>query len=420
MIGVVDCNNFYASCERLFRPELNGKPIVVLSNNDGCVISRSNEAKALGIRMGVPAFEIKKEIEEFNIHVFSSNYCLYGDLSRRVMQTLEQFASDIEVYSIDEAFLSFKDFEHYDLFDYANTIVRTVHKATGIPISIGIAPTKALSKIANKLAKRSSIKKGVYILSGNDNIIKALKAYPIEDVWGIGGQYAKFLIRNQVLTAYDFTQMPKSWVQKELTVVGVRLWYELQGISKIDLELITPAKKNICTARSFGKMLSDYKSIEEAVSNFASRCAEKLRSQGSCATAMLIYLHTNEHRHDLDQYAKNVVIKLPVATNSTIDMIRYAIYGLKLIFKAGYKYKKVGVIISDFVPENNVQQNLFKESTNSKHQMIMETLDKMNAKLGKDKIRIASQGYKKDWSLRQEKLSPFYTTRLTDIFNIFV
>ena len=420
MIGVVDCNNFYASCERLFRPELRGKPLVVLSNNDGCVISRSNEAKALGIKMGVPAFEIEKEIKQHGIHVFSSNYCLYGDLSSRVMQTLEQFASDIEVYSIDEAFLSFKDFENYDLKEYGANIVRIVVKATGIPISLGIAPTKALSKIANKLAKKSPLNKGVYILDTKEKIQAALKEYPIGDVWGIGGQYAKFLVKNNVKTAFDFTQMPKAWVQKEMTIVGLRLWNELQGISQIELELVTPNKKNICTARSFGKMLTDYRSIEEAVSNFASRCAEKLRKQGSCAKVMMVYLHTNEHRHDLAQYAKNTVIKLPIATNSNIDMIRYAVYGLKLIFKPGYSYKKVGVIISEFVPENNVQQNLFKEETSAKHHQIMEAMDKMNLKLGKDKIRIASQGFKKEWSLRQEKLSPCYTTRLSDIINIFV
>jgi len=420
MIGLVDCNNFYASCERVFNPSLIGKPVVVLSNNDGCVISRSNEAKAIGIKMGVPAFEIKKEIEKHQIKVFSSNYTLYGDMSQRVMTSLNQFASEIEIYSIDEAFLDFRGFKYFNLNEHGKQIVKTITKNTGIPISIGIAPTKTLAKIANKIAKKNPANRGVFVLNNEQKILQVIKQFPVDDIWGVGKHYAEFLKKHNINTAFDFTQMPKAWVQKHLTVVGVRMWNELQGNPQIKLELVTPPKKTICTSRSFGNMLTAYAPIEEAVANHVARCAEKLRNQNSCAQVLMVFLHTNQHRKDLPQYAKNIVINLPVASNSTIELIHYAKKGLQLIFKEGYRYKKAGIIVSEIIPENTVQQNLFDHTDRNKQAVIMQALDKINSKFGRDKVRIAAQGFDRKWKLRQEQLSPCYTTRLSDILTIGV
>ena len=420
MIGLVDCNNFYASCERVFNPSLIGKPVVVLSNNDGCVISRSNEAKAIGIKMGVPAFEIKKEIEKHQIKVFSSNYTLYGDMSQRVMTSLNQFASEIEIYSIDEAFLDFRGFKYCNLNEHGKQIVKTITKNTGIPISIGIAPTKTLAKIANKIAKKNPANRGVFVLNNEQKILQVIKQFPVDDIWGVGKHYAEFLKKHNINTAFDFTQMPKAWVQKHLTVVGVRMWNELQGNPQIKLELVTPPKKTICTSRSFGNMLTAYAPIEEAVANHVARCSEKLRNQNSCAQVLMVFLHTNQHRKDLPQYAKNIVINLPVASNSTIELIHYAKKGLQLIFKEGYRYKKAGIIVSEIIPENTVQQNLFDHTDRNKQAATMQALDKINSKFGRDKMRIAAQGFDRKWKLRQEQLSPCYTTRLSDILTIGV
>lgn len=419
MFGLADCNNFYASCERVFNPALNGKPVVVLSNNDGCVIARSNEAKELGIAMGVPAFQLKEFIRKNQVCVFSSNYTLYGDMSNRVMNTLSGFVSDIEIYSIDEAFLSFQGFDLMNLEYHAQKIVKTTTRNTGIPISLGIAPTKALAKIANKLAKKQSDKRGYYILRDDEEIHKVLKKYPIEDVWGIGGQYAKFLKSCNVLTAFDLTSKPKEWVQKHLTVVGVKIWLELKGFPSIELDTIPQPKKNICTARSFGNMLTELKDIEEALSNYTARCAEKLRKQGSCAGSMMVFIHTNQHRQDLAQYAKNIVIQLPEATNSSPELISFALKGLRAIYKKGYHYKKVGIIVMDFVPENTIQTNLFYTENKDRSGTLMKALDNLNSKYGKDSVRIASQGFNKHWKLRQEKLSPCYTTRWNDLLNVY-
>ncbi len=420
MIGIVDCNNFYASCERVFNPNLIGKPIVVLSNNDGCVISRSNEAKALGIKMGIPAFEITQLIEKKKVLVFSSNYTLYGDMSQRVMSTLTQFAPEIEVYSIDEAFLNFYGFEYLNIEAHAKQIVKYTTKSTGIPISIGIAPTKTLAKIANKLAKNNLNNKGVMIFKEQKDIQKALKHFPIEDVWGIGGKYAEFLKRIKVNTASDFILLPKAWVQKEMTIIGLRTWHELQGESLILIEPKEKAKKNICTSRSFGSMLSDYATIEEALSNYAAKCGEKLRNQKSAATQLLIFLHTNEHRAHLGQYAKNIVLHLPIPTNSSCELIKFAKKGLKLIYKQGFMYKKVGIIVSEIVPETDTQQNLFTVNQEIKQSTVMKTMDIINSKLGSGKVKIGAQGFSKKWMLRQERLSPCYSTRLSDIITIKV
>jgi DNA polymerase V len=418
MYALIDCNNFYASCERVFRPNLKNKPIVVLSNNDGCVIARSNEAKAIGIPMGAPAFKFRKDFAKHKIHVFSSNYALYGDMSHRVMSLLGTYTPDIEIYSIDEAFLQFKGFENYDLQTYAETIKRIVDKGTGIPISIGIAPTKALSKLANRIAKKFPEKtKGVYIIDDEQKRIKALKWLAVEDVWGIGGRHSKRLKAKKIFTAYQFTQLHDAIVRKQMSVVGLRLKHELEGKPTLTLDAVQ-SKKAIATTRTFEGMLTDYDSIKERVSTFAVSCAEKLRRQKSCCNVVMVFLHTNYHRKDLAQYGKNIVVKTHYPTNSSIDLIKYAVTGLKYIFKEGYHYKKAGVIVMSLTPENNKQYTLFN-TENPKHLPIMKTIDKLNTELGSHKIKFGAQSLGRTWKMKQEQLSPRYTTKLSEIISVY-
>jgi DNA polymerase V len=412
---LVDCNNFYVSCERVFDPCLNGKPVIVLSNNDGCAISRSNEAKLLGIKMGVPAFSIKDVIEKFDVKVFSSNYALYGDMSRRVMSLLSEYAPEMEIYSIDEAFLYFQGIPENALLNHGKKMVHRVGKFTGIPLSLGIAPTKSLAKIANKIAKKQG--RDVFIID-KENTTDVLKKFPIEDVWGIGSQHAAFLKKQGIVTAYDFIGFPGDWVRKNLTVVGLRLWEELQSRPSIRSEIETPSKKNICTSLSFGEMQTDFLPLEEAVTAYASRCAEKLRKQKSCAGTLMVFLHTNQFREDLQQYARNIVIHLPVPTNSTLELVHFSKEGLKRIYKKGYAYKKAGIIVSNFVPESEVQQNMFDTTDRKKHASLMKAVDKLNKDYGKETVRIASQGFTQSWKLRQEKLSSRYTTRWSELITI--
>lgn len=418
MIALVDCNNFYASCERAFNPNWNNRPVVVLSNNDGCVIARSNEAKALGIKMGVPAYQIKNEIERYGIGVFSSNYTLYGDMSNRVMTMLSSYSPNIEVYSIDECFLDFSGFERYDLKEYGEEIIRTVSKGTGIPVSMGIAPTKTLAKVANKFAKKYKGYKGVCIIDTEEKRIEALKRTEIGDVWGIGHRYTKRLALYGVSTAYDFAQMPKAWVRQQMTVVGERTWKELNGEPCIDLELVTPDKKQICTSRAFGEAISEIEGLEEAVSSYASICAGKLRKQRSCAQALMVFIHTNNFREDLPQYFQNCVVKLPVPTNNTPEIVHYALIALRNIYRKGYFFKKAGVIIIDIVPDSAIQQNLFDNVDRERQKKLMKVVDRLNSGFNRNNLTLAVQGGRRKWKLKQELLSPCYTTRLSDIINI--
>jgi DNA polymerase V len=419
MFALIDCNNFYASCERLFRPELIGKPIVVLSNNDGCVIARSNEAKAVGIPMGAPAFEYEAIFNQHQVHVFSANFPLYGDMSQRVMSILGEYTPDIEIYSIDEAFLKLKGFERFDLQEYGKDMQRRVTKWTGIPVSVGIAPTKALAKVANRIAKKFPKEtQSSYLINSEEKRIKALKWVQIEDVWGIGRQHAKRLRAVGVKTAYDFTQLHDSWVQQHMSIVGLRLKRDLQGTPTLDLELVQP-KKNIATTRSFERNYSKIEELEERVATFAVSCAEKLRKQKSCCNTIMVFIHTNGHRKDLPQYSRNIVVKLPFPTNSAIELAKFAKQALHYIFKEGYHYKKAGVLVMDFTPQDKTQLRLF-DNSNQQHVPLMMAMDKINTMYGQQKIRLAAQDIKRVWKMKQEKLSPRYTTNLNDIITIKV
>lgn len=413
MFGIMDCNNFYASCERVFNPALNGKPIVVLSNNDGCVIARSNEAKALGIKMGVPAYQIKDLVSSHEVSVFSSNYTLYGDMSGRVMSILAGLAPELEVYSIDEAFINLDGIQDIQLL--GTKIVNKVTCGTGIPVSLGIAPTKTLAKVANKFAKKYPAYNRLCIIDTEEKRIKALKLTDITDVWGIGRRQATKLEKQRVKTAYDFTQLPGSWIRKNMTIVGERTWKELRGISCIDMESAPPAKKQICTSRSFGKMLTDIDTMAEAIATHASTCAKKLRQQKSYAMSLMVFIHTNNFREDLPQYWKNTVIHLPVPTNDTLEIVHYALAGLKTIFIQGYQYKKAGVIITEIT--EGAQMGLFDKIDRTKREQLMQTIDQINGKHSQ-LVKLAIQGSGRDWKLKQEQLSQRYTTDINEILTI--
>lgn len=419
MYALIDCNNFYASCERVFNPTLIGQPIVVLSNNDGCVIARSNEAKALGIPMGAPAFEYRTLFDTHGVHVFSANFRLYGDMSHRVMSILSQYSPEVEIYSIDEIFLQLDGMEYFDLHAQGVEMIQKVQQWTGIPISVGIAPTKALAKLANRIAKKYAMRTGgVYFMQTAEQIEKALKWLPVEDVWGIGRQYAKKLKAIGVKTAYDFIQLPENAVRKMMSVVGLRLQQDLKGIPTLNLEDTAP-KQSIATTRSFEKPYYTFEELKERVVTFASACSEKLRAQHSVCNEVVVFVHTNPFRKDQEQYARTYTMKLPFATNSNIELAKFAIQALKGIYKEGFAYKKAGVIVQDLVPEDNIQVKLF-ENSDQRHKNLMSAVDLLNSKFGQQKIRLASQNYKRVWKMRQEKLSPQYTTKLEDVIVIKV
>lgn len=419
MYALIDCNNFYASCERVFRPDLQGQPIVVLSNNDGCVIARSNEAKACGIPMGAPAFQYEKLFKQNNVQVFSANFALYGNMSNRVMQTLSRYCIDQEIYSIDECFMKLDGYDAYfDLKEHGLKMREAVFQNTGIHVSIGIAPTKSLAKVANRIAKKyPSESKGCHVMRSAEQIEKALKWLDIEDVWGIGRQHAKRLFQIGVDTGYDFTQIPDEWVQKHLSIVGLRLKRDLSGIPTLDLEELEN-KKNIANTRSFDVNYTKFEDVQERISTFASSCAEKLRKQKSFCSSITVFVMTNRFRTEQKQYQNSFTVNLPFPTNSTIDLSKYATIALKRVFIDGYSYKKAGVIVSNFTPDTTEQMSLFA-NRDKRHDSLMESLDRINKLYGQNTIRLGSQG-KKKWMMRQEKLSPCYTTKLKDIITIHI
>jgi len=414
MYALVDCNNFFVSCERVFDSRLEGKPVIVLSNNDGCAIARSNEAKALGIKMGANFFEIEDLVKKHNIQVFSTNFVLYADMALRVKGLLTQFCPNVEDYSIDESFLDFNGFENFKLKEHCIKIAQTVKQGTGIPVSIGVAPTKTLAKVANKYAKKYPRYNSVCMIDTEEKRIKALQKFEIGDVWGIGRQHNKRLLAMGVKTAYDFTQLPQAWVRKNMTVVGERTWSELKGVPCIKMETVAPPKQTIMVSRSFGKMIEDYTTISEAVSTYTAMATAKLRKQKSCAKSLLVFLDTNPFREDLPQYSRHIVITLPVATNSTQEILHYALNGLKKTYKPKFIYKKAGVMLMDICSEDAIQGNLLDTVDRNKHKRLMSVLDNVNERYGRNKLIYACMGDGKAWHIKQERLSPCYTTRMSD------
>ena len=415
MIALVDCNNFYASCERVFQPQLENRPIVVLSNNDGCVIARSNEAKSLGIKMGAPAFKMKSLFDRHKVHIFSSNFALYGDLSKRVMQILNEGSPAIEVYSIDEAFLDLKG--AMKLNQFSLDLRTRVGKWTGIPVSIGVAPTKTLAKVANRIAKKYR-KDGVFLMKKNTTINHVLRHTSVSDLWGIGRQYARFLSKNGFETAFDLVNANESWIKRNMSVNGLRMVKELKGIPCYAIEHQPPRKKNICTSRSFGMDVVTYEELMEAIASYASTCALKLRKQKSLAASILVFIKTNPFKNSQNQYNPYQKVILDVPLNDSMEITKQALMALKKIYKKGFSYKKAGVIVGDIVPDSSKQLSLFNNKDPFKSTNVMCAVDYINEKMGRNKVRLAVQGFDRKWRLKQEKLSPCYTTRFKDVLQV--
>jgi len=414
MFALVDCNNFYASCERVFNPKIENKPVIVLSNNDGCVIARSNESKALGVKMGEPAFKLKNLIEKYNINVFSTNFALYGDFSKRVMNVMRSEVNQMEVYSVDEAFLDFTD---YATKERGVALKEKVRQWTGIPVSVGIAPTKVLSKVASHIAKKHT-KSGIFMFDDEDLIRRALNVFPVEDLWGVGRKNTKRLKEAGVHTALQFRECDSNWIRRNMSVNGVRLQKELFGEVCYPLELKRNRKKNICTARSFGAEVKELSKLQEAISSHANTCARKLREEKSCCASISVFINTNPFKPQAKQYNPYKVIQLDVPTNDSLEIVKIAIKELESIYRSDCIYKKAGVIVGKIVPQEQVQLSLFDKLDREKRKSINKAVDKLNATMGKDKVKLAVQGSGRKWKLKQEKLSPCYTTRVSDMLKV--
>jgi len=414
MIGLADCNNFYASCERVFNPRLKNEAVIVLSNNDGCVIARNNEAKKLGVKMGAPVFKIKDTISKYNINVFSTNFALYGDMSERVMNTLKSEVDDIEIYSIDEAFLNFSDFIDKDR---AIHIKKKVKQWTGIPVSIGIAPTKSLAKIANHVAKKYT-SNGIFIINNDSLANEILKKFPIEEVWGIGRRFGKKLSYFNIKTALEFKNANSKWIKKNFSVNGLRLQKELKGEICYPLESGYKSKKNICTSRSFSKEIKNFSYLSEIVSSFANNCAYKLRKQKICCTKISVFLMTNRFKLNSPQHFPSITLNFDTPTNDSFEIVSRANKALFKIHNPKYSYKKAGVVVHNTSPESSIQTSLFDTIDRKKRQQIMKSMDLLNSKMGKNKIHLASGNFNRKWAFKREKLSPCYTTMFSDILKI--
>ncbi len=415
-IALIDCNAFYASCEKIFNPKLIGKPIVVLSNNDGCIITRSVEAKALGIKMGEPYFKAKKIIKENDVKVFSSNYALYGDISQRVMETLSNFSPNMEIYSIDEAFLSFNGFKNYELKTYCRHIKKIIKKHVGIPVSIGLSKTKTLSKVANHLAKKYSYYKGVCILNSDKDILEALEKTKINDVWGIGKQLSVFLKKYNIDTAKEFLSLDRRWIRKNMGIVGEKIFLELNSVSCIDLELMPSNKRSCCVSRSFSHYIETIHELEQSISAYGSRVSEKIREEGLVAESMSVFLLTNNFNKKEKQYSNSVKLQLSYPSNNNIHIVKRAIEGIRYIYKKGYRYKKAGVILYNLSKASETKGLLDINRTQS--DAIMKSIDEINYRYGGSTIKLASEGFNKGWSMKRKNISPCYTTRFDQIIEV--
>tara|TARA_B100000427_G_scaffold20744_1_gene15787 strand:+ start:457 stop:1737 length:1281 start_codon:yes stop_codon:yes gene_type:complete len=405
-IALVDCNSFYVSCERLFNPKLRNKPVVVLSNNDGCIISRSTEAKALGIKMGEPYFKEKNIIIKNNVQVFSSNYSLYGDLSRRVMRTLKRFNPEIEIYSIDEAFLDLSNFPDNETEDIGKEIRSIVLKWTGIPTSIGIAKTKTLSKVANHIAKKKQ--SGVVSFIGIENIDPILEKVEINDVWGVGKQLTKFYHQNGIFNAKQLKNKSNTWVKKSSNVLSSRTAMELKGISCIDLEITSSKRKSCIVSRSFGKRVEDFQELKEAIAGYSLNASEKIRSESLVTKSITVFIRTSPFQNRYGFYSNSKTIDFPISTNNSIEIVKAAVSILETIFKNGYRYQKAGVMLSHLSDSNN-GKNLFSSERDEKINNLMKSIDNTNYRYGRSTLSLASAGVHKKWNSKRQHYSKIDT-----------
>lgn len=416
-----DCDNFFASCERVFAPHLEGNPIVILSNNDGCIIARSREAKALGIKMGTPLYQVKDILEKNNVAIFSSNYTLYGDLSHRVMSLLSTYSDKFYQYSIDEGFLDMSSFTSNDyILQLARECRETITRGVGIPVTLGIAPTKTLAKMASKFGKKYAGYKGVCMIDTEEKRKKALELFPIEDVWGIGRRISEKLKYYGVKTAKDFAEKKPEWVRRQFSITGYRTWLELNGKNAIDIEDL-PEKKSICTSRSFADQgLCEQKDLEVAVANYASRCAEKLRDQHSVCKLITVFAYTSRFRTDLPSHYINVSIPFAVATNDTSEIVGIAVDVIRHSWQnnANYYYKKAGVILSEISSDKVVEQNLFDKKDRQKLRKLNAIVDRINKKRGNPTVRVATLYASKRFKLKRQYLSRCYSTSLAELIRI--
>ena len=419
IIAMVDCNNFYASCERVFNPRYTDKPVVVLSNNDGCVVARSNEAKAIGIDMGTPIFKCRELVEHHGGVILSSNYALYGDLSRRVMETLSPFTPEMEIYSIDEAFLILSQMSIRNYTEYGQIIRKTVKQWTGIPVSVGIASTKTLAKIANRFAKRTPAFNGVFVLENESMTDAYLHKIDVQDIWGIGSQHGKFLHQHGISNGYALKDSRDEWIRKHLSVVGLRMVWELRGIPCIEMEEAPPPKKGIVSSRSFGRPVESLAELKEALAEYVSRGAEKLRRQDCVVSYLHVFLMTNRFKPEELQYSNWYGIPLETPTCHTGELIRRAHHCLEQIYLPGYRYKKVGMMFTGISPASCIPLTLFPaselECSLDDRRPLMGTIDQINRAWGRNTIQSAAAGIQKTWRMRQASISPRYTTRWEEL-----
>ena len=415
-IALIDCNSFYVSCERLFNPKVNNKPVVVLSNNDGCVISRSTEAKKIGIKMGEPYFKVKELVKKNNVHIFSSNYALYGDISRRVMKTLKSFSDKIEIYSIDEAFIDLSHIEEKEVENYGKEIRKRILRWTGIPTSVGISSTKTLSKVANHIAKQN--KTGVIYLK--ENIDENLKSFNVSDIWGVGKQLSKLYIKNGIDTAYKLKNISNSWVKKSTNVLGAKTVMELRGTTCINLETQEIKRKSCCVSRSFGKKVESLEKLQESVTTHCLNAAEKIRNDNQTTRSITIYIRTSPFDKNRKYYSNSITIDLPVATSNSLELVKSAINGLKKIYKYGYFYQKAGIVLSKLREASENEFNLLAPIMENKSQTLMKAIDFTNAKYGRNAISIAQAGINNSWKMRREHSSKIDTASFDSLPKISV
>ncbi len=415
-VALIDCNSFYVSCERLFNPKIENKPVVVLSNNDGCVISRSTEAKKIGIKMGEPYFKVKELVKKNNVHIFSSNYALYGDISRRVMKTLKSFSSKIEIYSIDEAFVDLSHIGETEVENYGKEIRKRILKWTGIPTSIGVSKTKTLSKVANHIAKKN--KTGVIYLK--ENIDEYLKNFYISNIWGVGKQLSKLYIKNGIDTAYKLKNISNSWVKKSTNVLGAKTVMELRGISCITLETEETKRKSCCVSRSFGKKVESLEKLQESITTHCLNAAEKIRNDSQITRSVTVFIRTSPFDKNKKYYSNSISIDLPVATDNSLELVKVAINGLKKIYKYGCFYQKAGIILSKLKDHREKELNLLAPIMEDKSQTLMKAIDFTNAKYGRNAISVAQAGVNKSWKMRREYSSKIDTASFDSLPKISI
>jgi DNA polymerase V len=422
-IALIDVNNFYVSCERVFNPKLRNKPVVVLSNNDGCAVARSNEVKALGIGMGAPWFKFKDLAKQHGIVAYSSNYALYADMSNRVMSILRQFSPDQEIYSIDESFLDLTSFQSKDLLAYGQQMRNRILTWTGLPVCVGIGSTKTLAKLANHCAKKRPIFNGVCNFNTLDEatLNQLLSEIEVGEIWGVGRKLAPKLEALGFKTVLDLKRADPETLRQQFSVVMEKTIRELNGTVCIELEEVTPAKQQILSSRSFGQGVSDYNSLAESVTLYMSRAAEKLRKQQSYARCVYVYIRTSPFKPKLPFYSNGFSVSLPTPTDDTRQLVRVALWILKRIYRAGYQYQKAGVMLSELVPSQGIQADLFTGSntiSSAKSDRLMLVLDTINRKMGKESLKLASEGFKRPWKMKQGNKSPCYTTRWQDLLKV--